>query len=98
MLQASDTVCPTLFARLHSKNMRTQQLELSLAQVSQLSSRGSRRSPRAGWWFGQMRQIVDGAPDWIPLDEPPCGPEIPELNQRPSSVRLLGRPARFHTS
>jgi hypothetical protein len=51
------------------------QLELGFGTPRSRSrgGRNSSRSPRAGWWFERMRQIVERASDWEPA--PPARPE-----------------------
>jgi len=54
--------------------MNDTQLELSLGSVLRAQSpRGARRPNKhtTGWWFQQMRQIVDRAFDWQPAPPPP---------------------------
>ena len=43
-----------------------EQMELSLSNAENKRKAGARKKKtnRAGWWFGQMRQIVDKAIDW----------------------------------
>jgi len=52
--------------------MTDKQMELGLngTQPAVWSVRRERRIQRAGWWFAQMRQIVDRAMDWSPVGEP----------------------------
>jgi len=53
--------------------MTDTQLELSLGSVQRSQvQRGNRRPDRhtPGWWFRQMRQIVDRAFDWEPAPAP----------------------------
>lgn len=46
--------------------MEKQQLELTFGSEVQFRPvwRGERRISRARWWFQQMYQAVEGAPDW----------------------------------
>jgi hypothetical protein len=45
------------------------ELELNARQNRTVNAR-SRNARRAGWWFGQMRQVVDKAIDWKPRPAP----------------------------
>ena len=53
--------------------MTDTQLELSLNSLQESAQRQGNRRPNShapGWWFRQMRQIVDRAFDWQPLPAP----------------------------
>ena len=79
-----DSPCPnrrvTLCARRKIQAMNGQQLEIDFEQsiVPRRVTRRQRRMARAGWWFRQMRQVVDRAWDWkcVPPAsvEQVCGP------------------------
>ena len=65
---------PFLQTRSHMKNIAlVQQMELGIEK--QTAIRGSRprktASRRAGWWFSQMRTVVDKAMDFKPRPTPP---------------------------
>lgn len=48
------------------------QMELTLATTKVATSNNRPlRTRRAGWWFGQMRQVVNRATDWKPRATPP---------------------------
>ena len=53
--------------RANMKNIvLEEQMELTLETQVQNTGRTRRKaqSRRAGWWFGQMRRVVDKAMDW----------------------------------
>jgi hypothetical protein len=66
-----DSICPTNPVRLGAKErlaMIDTQLELSLEAGRRCQSVDRRRRKgRAGWWFERMRQVVDGAFDFRPV-------------------------------
>jgi len=47
------------------------QMELTLEiRVHNRNRRSKKPSRRSGWWFTQMRQVVDRAMDWTPRPTP----------------------------
>jgi hypothetical protein len=48
------------------------QLELGLHGARRVNRIGRRenRMARAAWWFGKMREVVNGAVDWHSLNQP----------------------------
>ncbi len=53
--------------------MTDMQLELGFGgtRLTIPLNRRERRLHRGGWWFAQMRQLVDRAMDWSPAEEAP---------------------------
>jgi len=62
------------------------QLELGLHGVRRATRVGRRenRLARAAWWFGKMREVVNGAMDW-----PPAGQPRPEQTFLPGAYRQV---------
>ena len=48
------------------------QLELGLQGARRVAriARRENRMARAAWWFGKMREVVNGAVDWPSLNQP----------------------------
>jgi hypothetical protein len=54
-------------------NELKEQMELGLeTRALRLRRRAKKPTRRAGWWFGQMRRVVDRAIDWSPRPVPPA--------------------------
>jgi hypothetical protein len=56
----------------NTNNDNSGQLELGLQGARRVIrvARRENRMARAAWWFGKMREVVNGAVDW-PLNQPP---------------------------
>ncbi len=65
------------------------QLELGLNGVKRATriARRENRLARAAWWFGKMREVVNGAMDWPPASQP-----RPEQTFLPGAYRQVQIP------
>lgn len=56
----------------NNTNGSSGQLELGLQGARRVSriARREHRMARAAWWFGKMREVVNGAVDWNSLHQP----------------------------
>jgi hypothetical protein len=70
-----DSFCPTPPRKIapNMKNITLEnQMELTLVKtIAGSKNNRQNRTRRAGWWFGQMRQVVDRAIDRKPRPTPP---------------------------
>ena len=57
---------------MNNTNSSNGQLELGLQGARRVARIGRRenRMARAAWWFGKMREVVNGAVDWNSLNQP----------------------------
>jgi len=67
-------------------NDNSGQLELGLGGVKRATRtvRRENRTARAAWWFGKMREVVNGAMDW-----PSAGQPQPEQTLLPGAYRQV---------
>ena len=57
-------------ADMNTNELKTQ-MEMPLeTRALRIRRRTKKPSRRAGWWFGQMRRVVDHAIDWTPKPTP----------------------------
>ena len=63
-----------------------QQLELGFSggKPARRIARRENRMARAAWWFGKMREVVNGAMEW-----PPSGQPRPEQTFLPGAYRQV---------
>lgn len=56
----------------NTNNDNSGQLELGLHSARRVTriARRENRMARAAWWFGKMREVVNGAVDWSSLNQP----------------------------
>ncbi|HEX5222283.1 MAG TPA: hypothetical protein VFZ59_22210 [Verrucomicrobiae bacterium] len=56
----------------NTNNDSSSQLELGLQGARRVTriARRENRMARAAWWFGKMREVVNGAVDWQSLNQP----------------------------
>jgi len=62
------------------------QMELNIVTRANFRNRRSKKpTRRAGWWFRQMRRVVDSAIDWTPRPMPRAHQVYFTLEQGPSN-------------
>jgi hypothetical protein len=69
-----------------TNNNNSGQLELGFNGVKRPTrvARRENRMARAAWWFGKMREVVNGAMDW-----PAAGQPRPEQTLLPGAYRQV---------
>ncbi|HEY6226855.1 MAG TPA: hypothetical protein VI282_07015 [Verrucomicrobiae bacterium] len=60
------------------------QMELNIVMRANYRN-GRSKKPRAGWWFSQMRRVVDSAIDWTPKPMPRAHQVYITLDQQSSN-------------
>lgn len=69
--------------RANMKNIvLEEQMELGLGSAKKIRSRRASPPRRAGWWFSQMRRVVDRAIDWKPRPPAPAHQAFLTLDRR----------------
>ncbi len=70
----------------NANNDNSGQLELGLNGVRRTTriARRENRMARAAWWFGKMREVVNGAMDWSAAGQP-----RPEQTLLPGAYRQV---------